>query len=215
VKKVVSRLLFFALLGAFAPLGHAADDTGLYLGVGAGAAKNSFNTDDFTLGNPAVAENRDEEAPGYKGFLGYRFTPNLALEAVYVNFGDFHYNYDGGAAGGSASTKYQVRTAGLAGLMTLPFSESWSLILKVGFARSEVKRTLSDTSGLLATQFAAPGTSVRSKTNNVYGGLGLEYNISKSWSLRGEYEDYGEVGDQNGTGRSKVNLTSASLVFRF
>jgi len=215
VKKVVSRLAVVGMIGAFAPLAHAADDSGFFLGAGVGSAKNAFRSDDFTLGNAAVAESRDEQAAGYKGLLGYRFTSSLALEAEYVNFGSFYYNYDGGAAGGSASTKYQVRTAGLAGILSLPFADNWSFIAKLGFARSEVKNTVNQASGALATQFSAPGTSVRAKTNDVYGGLGLEYSMTKNLVLRGEYEDFGTVGDSNSTGRAKVNLTSASLIYRF
>ena len=46
-------------------------------------------------------------------------------------------------------------------------------------------------------------------------GIGGSFNITEKIGVRVEYEKFLDVGDENVTGQSDVDLISASLVFRF
>ena len=60
----------------------------------------------------------------------------------------------------------------------------------------------------------APLTGSTSKTR-VMGGLGLQYDLSRSFGFRLEYENFGRFGDDNLTDRSRFDLWSGKLLFRF
>jgi OOP family OmpA-OmpF porin len=94
----------------------------------------------------------------------------------------------------------------------LPVGESFAAFAKVGVLASET-RTFRSTSG---TVTPAPGTNtnaVKDEPNLKYG-LGVQYALSKTVTLRAEWERIVDVGDPN-TGEFDLNLFSGALLFRF
>lgn len=124
--------------------------SGLYIGGNVGQSKWKGGDFDVT----------DKNKVGGKAFVGYDFTPNVALELGYVNFGDFGgLDADGGFVDG---------------VLKVPFTPQW-----VGFARA----------GLFQGRVNAGGGDSRDGTS-WKGGLGLQYNLTQNVGLRAEYERY-------------------------
>jgi OmpA-OmpF porin, OOP family len=98
-----------------------------------------------------------------KVFGGYEFTPNFALEAGAVKLG--HIDNDAGSVRGHS---YYLDAVG-----TLPLAANWSLLGRLGVAQSKVETPLGDDRG----------------TGLKYG-AGVQYDISKTIAVRGEWENY-------------------------
>lgn len=70
------------MLGCVAFSVFADTNSGVHIGVGAGQSKAT----EASLGLEATDT-------AYKGFIGYRFNPSLAIEAAYIDGGDFNASY--------------------------------------------------------------------------------------------------------------------------
>lgn len=211
-------LLLLVVPGLLSAAGARAQSQGAYLGLGAGSSSAKFNSDDFSLGLPQVAESADTKSTGWKVFAGFRFNEYVAAEVGYVDLGKFKYNYNGGGAG-MAGLDYTVSGFTLSGIGAFPVSEDFSLFGRVGVFGSSTKLTLGSASGLVGTNLANAGITVGSSDTadktTLYFGVGAQYDFTRHLAARVEYENYGEVGDSNDTGRATVSLISASLLFRF
>ncbi len=75
-------LLPLLVIAALAVPAFAGDDWGPYGGFSAGNVRLDNDLDDLNLGF-------DAEDAGFSAYLGYQFTPGLAVEASYNDFGEF------------------------------------------------------------------------------------------------------------------------------
>lgn len=198
------RLFGFFLLLFVAPA--RAQSNGGYLGLAAGGSYGNFNSADFSLGLPQVAESADKRSIGGKAFTGYRYK-NLSGEIAWVDLGKFAYNYDGGASG-SAAIAYKASGFAASGIAAFPVAIDFYLFGRIGAFASTAKASVSG-AGISA------GPSGTAKKTTLYYGAGVQYDFSGGISWRLEYEDFGEVGDAGSTGRVKVSLTSVSVLLRF
>jgi OOP family OmpA-OmpF porin len=201
-----------AVLSALA-LSASAADSGWFGGLSLGRSSNRFNTADFASRIPGVSESQNKTDTGYKFFAGYQLTPYFGLEGGYTDLGKFSYNYSGAT---SATSTYKANAWSLAATGTAPLGQGFSLIGKLGFARTQAKDSIGDPGGLLmgVANPALLGNSTSSRTAFLWGG-GLEYAFNRMYSLRAEYEDYGRVGDSNSTGSAKDGLWSVGLKVNF
>ena len=118
--KLKPQFLAACLVGVFAVSAQAqVSGTGLYVGGSAGQSK--WKGGDF----PGL----DSTRVGGKLYGGYEFTPNLALELGYVDFGDF----------GSMNASGVFLDA----VGKFPFTPQWSGLARVGAFQGK----LSDSSG--------------------------------------------------------------------
>ncbi|MFN0160480.1 MAG: outer membrane beta-barrel protein [Burkholderiales bacterium] len=125
-------------------------------------------------------ENRQQ---AWRLLAGYQFTPALGLEAA---LGDAPRSPVTGL-GLSAGGDLRLRSWALSGTGQLPLSQSWSVLGKVGVGSA--RGDLAATSSLPGAFATLPlGQAPRSDT---FMGLGLGYNVSRSFGLRLEYESYG------------------------
>ena len=107
--KLKPQFLAACLVGVFAVSAQAqVSGTGLYVGGSAGQAK--WKGGDF----PGL----DSTRVGGKLYGGYEFTPNLALELGYVDFGDF---------GSMDASGFFLDAVG-----KFPFTPQWSGLARVG-----------------------------------------------------------------------------------
>lgn len=209
MKRTILALLGVAFALCLAPQVRAAD-TGWYLGAGVGAGRNGFRIEDFTIG---VNEHQDDLKPAGKVFAGYMFNQNWGIETAYANVGTFRYQYDAGAAG-TASLDYKVRGISLSGVGNAPLTDRFSLFARIGLFYSDVRNTVTDSNGTLATVFVAPGTEFKKrKTSGTYA-IGMQYEVVKHVNWRVEYEDFREVGNQ-AVGRAQASMLSTGFVFTF
>ena len=197
--------------------------TGIYLGVGLGKTHARFKTDDFTAGDPTIAESTDTVDTGYKAFIGWQFNRYIAAELAYASLGRYKYTYRD-AAGLSSSVNYDANSVALSGVFNIPVANDWSLLLRAGVAANQAER-----SGLSGTLTSTPPVGREAKTKaSAMGGAGVQYDIARNASVRLEFEYYGNFGDQKGagiqsgtanfpdsTGRANIWLYGISGVMRF
>ncbi|MBX2867591.1 MAG: outer membrane beta-barrel protein [Acidiferrobacterales bacterium] len=129
----------------------------------------------------------DEDDTGSKLFGGYQLNDYLAIEGAYYDFGDIN--------DGSSSTEIDGLSAAIVG--KLPVSNHIALFGKVGGHEWDA-----DVTGAASGQISSDSDS------DAFYGLGVEYNISQSISLRAEVERY-EVEDLD------VDVATVGLSFNF
>jgi OOP family OmpA-OmpF porin len=157
-----------------------------------------FTTDTLTI---------DQKGTGYKAFLGFPMSPNWAVEAGYFDLGRFGFDASTTPAG-TLSGSARIKGLNLDLVGTLPITDRWSLLGRVGAAYAQTKGSFSGTG---AVSVSEPATSKR-ETNYKYG-FGTQYAFTPALTMRLEGERY-RVNDSVGQ-RANVDLISLGLVYRF
>ncbi len=211
-----ASLLTIALLAVCANSGVQAqstfNNTGMHVGISAGESKSKFDNGATAqslvgVGVTAGALTEDERGNAYKAFIGVPLSPNWAVEAGYFDLGRFGFDAATSPSGTvTGTTRIQGLNLDLVG--TLPITERWSLLGRVGAAYAETKGSFSGTgaSGVSALP------SNKRDTHYKYG-FGTEYAFTPALTMRLEGERY-HVNDAIGQ-RENVDLISVGLVYRF
>jgi OOP family OmpA-OmpF porin len=179
MKKLVPVVVVCCCL--FAPVAFA---RGFHFGVSAGQA--SF---DVSQANARFSV----DDTGYKGYFGYKFFRSLAVEASYVDFGSVNETLD------DVGLEAEANSANLYALGILPVTPRIELFAKLGVAVWDSKTTI--------TEDGSPEPMDESGTDFSYG-LGLNWNFTERFGLRGELEYYG-------FGSQDVRLGSLGLFIQF
>lgn len=121
--------------------------------------------------------------------FGVALTPNLALEAGYVNLLDqgFHRidQRNAGDTDGALGTRGSSVHAAVR--FTLPVSDRLSMFGKLGVAWSKRVETRDD----LVSDKAAQANGLPATAQGMYTGLGAKYRINERMTISGEYADHG------------------------
>jgi OOP family OmpA-OmpF porin len=207
------RLLVLAGLAPLLAASSMAQEGGyFYGGLGLGESRAKIDQERISAGLlgaglATTGFNRDERGQAYKIFGGYQINRNFALEAGYFDLGKFGFSTTTAPAGAlNGQIKLQGVNFDLLG--TLPLTESLSLIGRVG---AQAARARDNFSGSGAVAVLNPNPSKREV--NVKFGAGLQYEVNRSFLIRGEAERY-RVNDAVGN-HGGVNVVSVSLVFPF
>lgn len=131
-----------------------------YVAVSAGGSKVDVDCEG--------ASTCDKSGTAFRLLGGYKFTPNLALEAGYMNFGKARF----ADTGLSLDLKADAFTVG--GAYHADFASNWNFVARLGLASMNTKG--------FATVGAVSG-SLSELNAQLYGGLGVGYKISKNMSL--------------------------------
>jgi len=199
LKRIVLTCVAVTLLAAeiaFTPMAQA---EGGFAGVGYGKTSMDIVCDlDITC-------SADDSDSGFKIFGGYQFNPNFAFEVAYVDLGEAKISGTDSFLG-SATATIEASGFNFAVVGSFPVGERFGLLAKAGLFRWDLD--------------ASVNTSIVSGSLNETGfdpmfGIGGSFNISEKFGVRVEYEKFLDVGDDDTTGQSDVDLISASLVFRF
>lgn len=175
--------------------------------IGRTAFGDDANTPCLRIAGTAGASCK-KSATAYRLAAGYHFTRNFGVEAGYADFGKSRI---AGTVGGVLSSGSIGATAfELVGTGALPVLDKLSLTAKAGVASINTKGTA--TGGLVGGTVLA-ASSVR-KTNFVWG-IGAEYALTPTVSLRGNFEDLGTVGNATMIGSHKLTVISGGAVFKF
>jgi OOP family OmpA-OmpF porin len=152
---------------------------------------------DACTGLPAGVTGCKDTATMYRIAGGYQFVPMWGAEVSYAAYGK-----ESAGTLGAVSVDWQLSGLQVSGTGTFPLGDAFSLIGKLGIARTEIKLT-------------GGGASVSATSTKVAYGIGAQYDFTKSVAVRAQYEGLGTVGDANTTGTSKVTLLSAGVVYKF
>ncbi|HVK54351.1 MAG TPA: outer membrane beta-barrel protein [Burkholderiales bacterium] len=186
-----SALLFCA---TFTPLAFAGDD--FYVGAGVGISQSKDACDG--LGGAGFTGTCDKKDSGFKLVAGYKFTPYLGAEVGYVSLGEFKAVGTAGATAIDATAK--AKGLQLAGFGMLELDEDFWFIGKLGVFSWDL-----DSSGSLASS-SETGT-------DLFFSIGVQYDVSRRFSIRGEWEKFMDVGVSGA--ESDIDLISVNGLWRF
>lgn len=195
-----------ATLGAPAMAQWAQWSQSGYVGGSIGATQSRFDNAPATSPPTALTSTSEDDSEiGGKLFLGYQFHRNFAVEAGLFHLGSFDYAYGGPAGTISGTSRFRGLNLDLVG--TLPITDRFSGIARIGAAYTQTRSSV-------ATTGAIGGGGTSSDRN--WGpkiGVGLEYAFTPTLSMRAELERY-RVEDR-ARGRDYVDMASIGLVYRF
>ena len=139
---------------------------------------------------------------------GYQFSPNLAVEGGYIDFGTASYQaaYNGGAAQGT------LKAGGLdaAALFSLPLNERISVFGKAGIVAATVKSSLAAGAPAALASGSASSTVVRPLL-----GFGANFNLTETVGLRLDYDHVSNLGNSSTTAKMSANMLSVGLAYHF
>jgi opacity protein-like surface antigen len=214
-KRVVLAAAALAALLAAGPA--AAQNSGWYIGGGAGFAKAKFEQGDFTGLATGATYSADDTDTAPRVFGGYRIAPNWGVEFGIAALGRFSHRYVG--ATGSAVYHYDASAATVALAANLPLGGGVSLNGRVGAAFTAARLHHPSKTGTITTNPPACDTSFfddcTSTKTNLFVGIGGQFDISPRWGVRLDYDNYGKFGEQFETGRAKIEQWSANVLYRF
>lgn len=193
--------------------GGYAGKNGWNIGADAGVTRNHSNTSNLapcTIAGAACSIDKSDSTWRIRG--GYQFNENFGLEGSYVDLGK---TYSGsGTLGANTFSANQDTTAWtLSAVGKAPVSQNRRLKVygKLGASRWESKRDLQVN--------ANPSVRVKEKGTDPVAGIGLEYDVSNQWTVRGGYDRHFNVGKFNnaisGTVEKDVDALTIGASFNF
>ena len=151
----------------------------------------------------AGAQTCDKSDTAFKLLGGYKFTPNVAVEAGYMSFGKAKIRDSGD------SLDVGVTGFGVGVAFHQDLSANWNFVGRLGLAQMKTK---------LDASIAGLGSASDSDSNaQLYGGLGVGYKINKQVSIDGAWDFTKGKYNKNGAdpGSGNVNALSVGLTFAF
>lgn len=173
-------------------------------------ALNQTHFDDTLTANGAtgLSSHENDKSNQWRLQGGYRFNPNLAVEAGYIDFGktDYKPNYSGGSAKGSL----KAGGVDVVGIASLPLNDSFSVFGKAGLVVAKVKSSLAAgaPAGLASGNDSA--TVVRPLV-----GVGASYKLTQNVDLRADYDYVNGLGSSGKTGKMNSSMFSLGLAYNF
>jgi OmpA-OmpF porin, OOP family len=192
VKWLLAAAVGLTALPAAAELQFGRMDTGLYLGGSVGGSEYRNACD----GTAALGVGCDEKDVGWRGFAGWQFNRYIGLELGYANLGKAE------ASGGGASASLKSRGVDLVGVFTYPFNDMFGVYGKAGMARMRTKIN------------STIGNVTENSTDFTFGG-GVRFNFARNFGARLEWQRFHDVGDENTTGKGKIDYWSIGLLYGF
>ena len=200
------------LSALFAAPASAQSEPYYYLGLSGGQSRGQIDESRISsrLIGPGLTINSitsQERDMAWKAFGGYQFNRYLAVEAGFFSLGSFDFTTTTTPAG-KLQGQTKVQGINLDLVATMPISDRLSGLARVGgqYARTRGEYT---GSGAVGPFHNTPSD----RRTNLKVGLGLQYEFSPAFLMRGEVERY-RVSDAMG-GRDPVNAFTLSAVFPF
>jgi OmpA-OmpF porin, OOP family len=146
----------------------------------------------------------------WKLYGGYQFTPYWGIEAQYANLGKRNgLATFSGAVVGNAPLSANMSQWSVAGTGTLPLTDVFYLLAKLGASRNSTDNITATVSTVTLS------TNSQDKTS-IFGGLGGGFNINKNIGVRVEYENFGKFTANGGlVGASSVRADSWSISLKY
>lgn len=132
---------------------------------------------------------------GYGIFGGYQINPMFSVELEYASLGGFD----------TISRQYTGSSFGVNGVGTLPLSEQFSLLGKIGIAGTNISATPQP-------GWTLGGPTSFSTTGLTWGFAG-QFNVTKAFGLRAQFDSY-PIGNST-SGTTTANMVSIGGVLKF
>jgi OmpA-OmpF porin, OOP family len=207
----IIRVLALCSMAPIVSTGALAQEGGYYYGgLGVGTSRGKLDAPAIARDRAGLATgsvDRDDRDTAYRLFGGYQMNRNFGIEAGYFRLGRFGVDAVTIPAG-TLAARSKVDGVNLDLVGTLPLSERWAALGRIGAQYARTRTALSGTGAAAAV--ASPSSE---RKTNVKIGAGLQYAFSPSFLVRGEAERYraSDALDH----RLNVDVLSLSLVFPF
>ena len=201
----MKRIYLISFFACVYTLGFVATATALdqdwYAGIAIGQAK--VDTLDCDLD---ISCSSDDSDTSLKVYGGYQFNANGAVEFGYVDLGEATINGTDSFLGTTAAS---FETDGFNVALTgfLPVSNNIAVTGKFGLFFWNLDVGL-NTSFLGSSSLSEDGSDL------MYG-IGVQFGVTEQIAVRAEWERYNDIGNENTTGESDIDLLAANLVFKF
>jgi OOP family OmpA-OmpF porin len=202
-----------ALLATFCT-GTAHAQSPRYAGVAAGQStgtnisEGEVNDLLRARGYNNAATRADKKDNFYRLTLGYQLSPNVAVEAMYADIGQFGTRST--VTGGSVNADYKASGYGIDLVLAAPVAQDVSLFVRAGVLRAKTEARFGSSGAVVLTFNQGSST----KTGNHFG-AGLQYEISRNVALRFEAERFSKLGDDSTGGELKADAYSIGALIRF
>ena len=182
-----------------------------YVGVGVGQSKakdvSNFAACSDLAGFANLSCSTKDTDTVWRIFGGYEVNKNFAVEVGYIDLGKFTLDASF-TSGGPQTAHNEVKAHGLDidAVGTWPIAGGFSVMGRAGLFS-----WTADESGHIANiplSVSTTGTSLNF-------GVGMKYDFAKNVGVRAEFVEYKDVGDSSTTGKSDIDVFSASFVFKF
>lgn len=207
--------LMFLVLPSLSGATFAQANEGWFVGVSAGTTDQKDACDE--IDDPpfiVFTGSCDDTDTGWKIFAGKQFNKNWGIEFGYADLGT---SEGSGTVSGlfipTSAASFDVDAMGVyaAGTGTIPFgkSQKFALFGKLGAAYWDVDLDV-EINGVLDVDESGDDTGISPLL-----GFGLKYDFTERIGIRGEWERFFAVGDDEETGQSDVDLTTIGVVVWF
>ncbi len=198
------------------------DEINSYVSINAGQARQK-NACSSPYVQPGMS--CSEKNYAYRLAYGYQFTPAWGIELSYGDLGysEQKFNYTGTILStppvtGPGVYSWSLKTTGwaVAGTGTINIGKWFSLIGKLGGVRAEFNEQALASS---PAGWVAFFPTANSASTHVYYGGGAQVNFTQTFSLRLQYEDFGQYDIYNyASGNNlkvKLSMISAAALYKF
>lgn len=153
----------------------------------------------------------------------YQFTPVWGFEASYGDLGNATGRGTSITYGTPATWSMKVSGWAFAGTATVPIVGGFSLLGKLGTVRAEFYENIhaSTSTGTIMEGISFNGVPIsRQIKNAVTYGVGVQYELSRTFALRAQYENFGSYDIYSAYGvssppRISLSMLSAGIVLKF
>lgn len=185
-------------------------------------SENEQNLVDILVntGNPYenLSSGTENTDIGYQALFGYRFLRFFSAELGLAQFGELKstaradMDFDGsGFVPASVSFTFAAGGPMISGLGILPLGEKFEIFGRLGYLFTSSERELSSrVDGQSGTFGSAKGDS-----QDVVYGVGFSWHINQVYSIRAEFQQLDQLGQENRTGAEDVSVIGAGLIVRF
>jgi OOP family OmpA-OmpF porin len=216
----MNRALGIAVIAvACLPTGAQAQEAyrsykGAFFGIAGGPSKMSFSSDSVQAGNgTASALATEQSSTAFKGFGGYRFNKNFAVEGGLASLGRFTATRTyTGPVNGTLKADIAVIGSYANAVGIIPLGEHFEVFGKGGLIVTGTTADLSTTGGVTTLTGATTVVSIRA---GLHVGAGMEVRFDRKIGLMVEYEEAIGVGDSQNTGAGNIGTGYVGLTFRF
>lgn len=154
---------------------------------------------------------------GYQATFGYRFNRYMAAELGLVQIGDLTSTGSGNLDFGEGFVPVDLSLTFSAGgpmfsfIGILPINDRFEAFGRLGYLFTSTEREIrSRVDGQSGGFGAAKGDS-----QDVVYGVGAAFHFNQVYSLRLEYQQFGEIGEENTSGTEDVSIIGLGFMVRF
>jgi opacity protein-like surface antigen len=173
----------------------------------------------INTGNPTqnLSASTEDTDIGYNATFGYRFNRYFAAELGLAQFGSLESTAKGDLDFGDGFVPTSLKLAFSAGgpmvsaVGFLPLNDKFELFARVGYLFTSSERELTSSVDGQSGGFG----SAKGDSQNMVLGIGAAFNFNQVYSVRFEYQQLDDLGQDNRTGLEDLTVIGLGVVVRF